>query len=1047
MWFFRTSSDTAWCRCQRFRLITVLAATLLAQSAHHHAAAQPAALELRDAGAWLMPVVVSPAASAAVLGTADDLIDVLGRMTGEDPVLDTSGNGPGIHVGLYSDFPAAAAAAGFDAAAQDYVVISTAADLYILGSGWEQVEQGMWHFAETLGYRQYFPATEWEIVPSLGDTIVIDLDLRETPVIKHRKVTTYGCGEPGYARGTAEQWAKRNRTFAARTYAAGHAWQRIIRDNQALFDANPALANGNKLCVEEQQVQDITLDYMLDHIAARPHLSHDSLAISDGTTDWYTACPSGETDVYSPSDRQLRLVEHVLPGIQAVYPDVGLAVQAYGETAYPPNVPVPENTIVEVMDGYSRGLSFETVAAGYQAAGADQIALYDYLGTPIWFRDLPRQSRSSRPERLAQAIEKMLAINVANPMYHAEAAAGWGGYQGLGKWILSRLLWAPGSDLPAQIAALEQDFINNAFADVTLPMQRFFDLMRGDSTNEIPLTPDFLHQMYSALDEAWYATVDADTRARVAKLILYTRYVELYWNYDQLPAGDPGKVDALEAVLQHAFRARTSEMTSYNCMFNQGRQWGDALDELDARYGFNLNQFNQPSSWVDGPFNDDEIAALLADGLTNNPPLGFELVDYGLDLVPVGIALADPTAPRRDIVALHGPNVWYFWSDTGSIDIDVRAGIYYDVADAVITVEDADGVETDRRTVASDEAWYTLADLTTGDPGLHVLRIEDWRGGVDVEWTAGVPFSKVVSNQDPPEFKGFWRMYFYVPQGTTEFSLYSSEDNGEILYPDGSVAVAATPRRDHLTVAVPEEFQGQVWQFNGGRNGDFRLLTIPPQVARSPDELLLPRTVAIADNLTDIFPESCADIMAIAPDSPNGLYEIDPDGVAGPIAPHMVYCEMTLDDGGWTRFYAGTNGHNGMPSWVVNFELNALDCPDPETQCLRQLPANITLDAKIAVTCGSEAVKFGMNPQMLDYWQSGVQSGWEWTVDPSALTAGADVNNARRVFTGTGGNRGFIVGDPVNRAATFASASPLASFQYCNGTVDTTSAVTLMYRE
>jgi hypothetical protein len=46
-------------------------------------------------------------------------------------------------------------------------------------------------------------------------------------------------------------------------------------------------------------------------------------------------------------------------------------------------------------------------------------------------------------------------------------------------------------------------------------------------------------------------------------------------------------------------------------------------------------------------------------------------------------------------------------------------------------------------------------------------------------------------------------------------------------------------------------------------------------------------------------PASCAEILASDPTAPDGVFEIDPDGVGG-TDPFDAYCDMTSDGGGWT---------------------------------------------------------------------------------------------------------------------------------------------------
>ena len=47
-------------------------------------------------------------------------------------------------------------------------------------------------------------------------------------------------------------------------------------------------------------------------------------------------------------------------------------------------------------------------------------------------------------------------------------------------------------------------------------------------------------------------------------------------------------------------------------------------------------------------------------------------------------------------------------------------------------------------------------------------------------------------------------------------------------------------------------------------------------------------------------PHSCLDIYTANSSSASGTYFIDPDGASGPLAQIQVYCEMSLNGGGWT---------------------------------------------------------------------------------------------------------------------------------------------------
>jgi len=69
---------------------------------------------------------------------------------------------------------------------------------------------------------------------------------------------------------------------------------------------------------------------------------------------------------------------------------------------------------------------------------------------------------------------------------------------------------------------------------------------------------------------------------------------------------------------------------------------------------------------------------------------------------------------------------------------------------------------------------------------------------------------------------------------------------------------------------------------------------------------------------------SCQVVKDNSPASPSGVYSIDPDGDGG-VAPYDVYCEMGLDDGGWTMVMSinTSDGHMSLTKdaiWTVHDE-------------------------------------------------------------------------------------------------------------------------------
>jgi len=97
----------------------------------------------------------------------------------------------------------------------------------------------------------------------------------------------------------------------------------------------------------------------------------------------------------------------------------------------------------------------------------------------------------------------------------------------------------------------------------------------------------------------------------------------------------------------------------------------------------------------------------------------------------------------------------------------------------------------------------------------------------------------------------FWSLYFYVPEGTEIVGGFSSgRQRGAILDGDGNEVFNFREEMDdegYFHVQVPEGQDGRLWKFHRcmGRRA---LLTVPPYMARSAGELLLPREVVEADS-------------------------------------------------------------------------------------------------------------------------------------------------------------------------------------------------------
>ncbi|MCA9042389.1 MAG: hypothetical protein KDA65_18695, partial [Planctomycetaceae bacterium] len=132
--------------------------------------------------------------------------------------------------------------------------------------------------------------------------------------------------------------------------------------------------------------------------------------------------------------------------------------------------------------------------------------------------------------------------------------------------------------------------------------------------------------------------------------------------------------------------------------------------------------------------------------------------------------------------------------------------------------------------------------LLAKEPGLYKLRLTDGGDMTRISWGTDLPFTISASMENPPQYKLRMNHYFYVPQGTEVIGLLGG-GTGRILDPQGREALLLEDRlQSYYSVRVPVGLDGKLWSIRSA-NQNFRLMTVPPYLAGSPEQLLLPAEV------------------------------------------------------------------------------------------------------------------------------------------------------------------------------------------------------------
>ncbi|WP_146166034.1 hypothetical protein [Nitrosovibrio sp. Nv4] len=244
--------------------------------------------------------------------------------------------------------------------------------------------------------------------------------------------------------------------------------------------------------------------------------------------------------------------------------------------------------------------------------------------------------------------------------------------------------------------------------------------------------------------------------------------------------------------------------------------------------------------------NQASARAAIAD----NPESIFTPAKFSLNLVKPAAFDADPR-PRTGIVNLTGDHHWYLFMKQGQSDFTFagKTGIAYPIAtNTKLTFVDATaGVAVAEAVLPPDKVIRNYkVNLTPGK--LYRIDVKD-KAGFAIDWEPQFTMTHV--NQElkkPSPFNDSYAAYFYVPKNTSVIGGYWKNIGARIIDPKGTVALTNTTENTYFSYPVPDGMDGKIWKLEQCANNCY-LMTVPPEIARHPRELLLPKEVVKADKL------------------------------------------------------------------------------------------------------------------------------------------------------------------------------------------------------
>jgi hypothetical protein len=802
-------------------------------------------------------ITISTNASDATKAVAGELAGYLKQIAGADFAVKPGNGSTGIVLGTLAEFPNPGLAKPLELRDQfdgkeAYAIRTETNRVLLIGATDLGVSHAAARMLEIIGYRRFFPAREWEIVPSIPD---LSFSTNETsrPAILSRKIA-FGFGrmrEPGNrdvimrAGGDYQAWCRHNRMGSSFEVRAGHSWKRIIDRNKEEFDKHPeyyALVGGKrrvggKFELANPAVRKMVVDFALEQFREHPERDMISVEPSDGGNQ----SESEEArELGSFSDQVFGLANEVARAVQKEFPGKMVGLLAYGWHSDPPAFDLEPNVYVERTAGFTFSKHTDEELLDLWAKKTRNLGIYEYFSVWTWDADRLPGGRAADTAYLQEAIRRYAALPARS--ITAESSNSWGPH-GRGYLVASRLMWDPQAD----VSALLTDFYEKAFGPAAPAMRRYYE--RLDRGNKPLLSKTLLALAYRDVGEASrLAKERPDVQARLDHIKQYLRYNHLRWQMDRARTKAERKNLTL-AWLTHGYRTRFSYMNHWEAM--RQMETAKAAKAFDEPTWSSLDPSTNKPWMVKTPLTREETEKQFREGLAYFQPQEVTERSFSQDLVPVRFANTPSTMTEQ---SFQGPANYALYSVAGEpLRVEIQAGlleIFRAKTDLRYSLTDTNRTTIAEGRVPLDPPSKHRLELKVPRPGLYRLDVKDsgagWRISVEADHAASLELSR---DQMQRFHGGIQDHYFYVPKGTKQISYYWRGGPHEMIGPGGKRVRKLDVDCEFVSIPVPAGQDGKPWRFSAQRVRHLVFFNVPNAIAASPNALLIPREVARADGL------------------------------------------------------------------------------------------------------------------------------------------------------------------------------------------------------
>ena len=242
---------------------------------------------------------------------------------------------------------------------QGFTIVTAQDGINIAASNLDGAKFAVAFLARELGYRHFFSAKEWEIIPEkLPENIA--LNVTESPDYLSRSIwPSWGIwGDYRKATNFDEVWKILNFQGGIKV-KCGHVYGRFIHHRRNVFAAHPEYyglrdgkRNSTKLCISNPELRKLFTDYKLEKLAKNPDWQSVSAEPSDG--GGWCECENCRK-LGSFSTRAVILANETAKAVTAKYPGKVVGMYAYNQHSTAPDIDLHPGIVVNVATAFIKG--------------------------------------------------------------------------------------------------------------------------------------------------------------------------------------------------------------------------------------------------------------------------------------------------------------------------------------------------------------------------------------------------------------------------------------------------------------------------------------------------------------------------------------------------------------------------------------------------------------------------------------------------------------------------------------------------------------------